>query len=250
MKNYCHLLIFAFLILSLFSCQKEKTGTLEFYGVNAISEIKSAGTMCQDAPDDFLWVTDNLEWTILDISVSQQVVDTGNPDDLEWFKIGENTEMKFWNEYTFTANNLPVGEYKSFKINFKNLNYRHAHLYADPSVTMTMLESMDSWGKPCDPDRAVPTNYFSVGGNYSLNDDSLFYLVTDSEKMGGFTINAEGTTKFYMKMNGAGGDGIEPCRFKWKDYGNIGTWDCDIDSLDFWCPPEVTTMFDFIVKYE
>ena len=126
------------------------------------------------------------------------------------------------------------------------------HLLSDPEVTMVNLEANDSWDAPCDSTAIVPINYFSEYGNHNYSqEDSMFYLVSEGEKLGGFNINQGGITKLYMKMNGYGGDGIDPCTSVWIDTNNNGVWDCGIDRLDdFQCPPEITTMADFIVEYE
>ncbi|MBN1926934.1 MAG: hypothetical protein JW798_13970 [Prolixibacteraceae bacterium] len=246
---------FFFFILCLSSlllnCDKdEKTGTLEVQCINLLDAPKSTSMECIGSEVENPWVTDNLKFTILDIYVSQGVVEEGNPDNLTWYKIGENTELKFWNEYSFTADNLPVGEYKSMKANFRNIMYRYAYLQSDPSVRFEGMENMLGWGQSCSEDAYVPTNYFSEGGNHILGPDENFMVINKNEKFDLFTIEEGQIANVYWILGQEGADTLDPCTFTWIDANLNGIWDCELDTLDFQCPEGWHSMFDFIVEYE
>ncbi len=248
--------VFSLLIASLMlvSCEKEndKTGKLIFKGVKTVPNqetLKSSRMSIKASPT--VMVTDNMKATIMELWVSQGVVEVGKPDDLKWFKIGENNTMKFIDEYQFTVDDLPVGVYRSIKMTLKNIWYRYAYPLSDPTQKIEMKQTMGSDSDPCDDeDKVVPTNYFSYGGNHNLV-GGVFKVVSEGEKVGGFEIKEGKITTVYMKLNGAGGDGIAPCTFDWLDVNSNGVWDCGVDQLEnFDCPPEVQTMFDFIIEYE
>lgn len=237
----------AFILLN---CDKdEKTSTLVVECVNYLDASKSASLGCNGLEVENPWVTDNMKFTIYDIYVSQEVVKEGKSDNLTWYKIGENTELKYWNEYSFTANNLPVGEYKSLKVNFRNILYRYAYLLSDPSIRFEGTETMDSWTLPCDEEREIPTNYFSEGGNHVL-DNGSFVVANSNEKISLFTLEEGSVTKLYWILGQEDADMLEPCTFTWFDENGNGIWDCGIDWLDTKCPEGWHSMFDFIVEYE
>ena len=91
------------------------------------------------------------------------------------------------------------------------------------------------------------TNYFSADGNHKLNDDNSYELVSEGEKLGGFNIE-EGKIAVVSWRFGAGA--TQPCITYLIDENDNLEWDCGVDRMDFWCPPEVEYMWDFIVEYE
>ncbi|MDO9154347.1 MAG: hypothetical protein Q7U47_11725 [Paludibacter sp.] len=250
-KQVLFTLLLASLILV--SCDKEndKTGKLIFRGVKSVTDQKTLRSSKSITLNTTVMVTENMKVTLTEIWVSQGLVVVGKPDDLTWYKIGENNVLKFFDEYSFTVEDLPVGVYRSIKMNLKNIWYRYAYPQSNPSQKIEMKQTMGSDNDPCDDeDKLVPTNYFSDGGNHNLV-NNVFKLVSEGEKVGGFEIKEGKLTILFMKLNGAGGDGVAPCTFEWMDINSNGVWNCGIDQLDnFNCPPEVQTMFDFIVKYE
>jgi len=183
-----------------------------------------------------------------DVWVSQGVVREGEPDNLEWIKLTKDTnyELKLFEDYTFPAVELPAGEYKSIKIKFRNIFYRHCKLISDPNVVYELLETMGSSTDPCDPADTswAPDDYFSTGGNFSLV-DGKFKLGSAKEKVGGFTIKSGKTAKILWRL---GGGVVATCVNKLIDINGNLEWDCDIDDIDIECTPEVEYMWDFVVQ--
>lgn len=197
-------------------------------------------------------ITTSLMFGIGDVWVSQSEVKAGEPDTLTWIKLTEttNTELKLFEEYTFRAMEIPPGEYKSIRISFRNIAYRYARLESDPTVIYRLLETMGSSEDPCNPDDTTWTNenYFSTDGNHVLGKDSLFRIVAEGEKVGGFTIE-EGKTTLVQWRFGAGYEG-EPCINRIIDNNNNRKWDCGIDEIQIDCPdPGPELMWDFVVEY-
>jgi len=241
--------IYAFSILFLMSCDKdEQTASLIVDCVNQMDLPKSVMLSLEPAVDN-PWITDNMKFTILDIAVSQGLVEEGNPDDLTWYNVGVNNQLKFWNEYTFFAEKLPVGTYRSLRVNFRNVWYRYAYLQSDPSVRFEGMENMLGWFRSCSEEAPVPTNYFSSGGNHQLGDQG-FFVVNEHEKIDLFSLEEGVLTRLYWILGQEGSDTLDPCTFTWYDENNNGVWDCDQDRLDFYCPPGWHSMFDFRVEYE
>ncbi|MDD2635261.1 MAG: hypothetical protein PHW82_07150 [Bacteroidales bacterium] len=190
-------------------------------------------------------------WTVGDVWVSQGEVKAGETDNLEWIRLTNvtNQESKLFEDYTFPAKEIPVGNYKSIKITFKNIFYRHVQLISDPSVKYELLETMGSWTAPCDPndDSWAATNYFSSDGNHALNTNGVFELVSQGEKIGGFNIigdkKATISWRFYAGVT-------TPSINYLIDQNNNLEWDCGVDLLIDESPPELKYMWDFVVEYE
>ena len=193
----------------------------------------------------------SLNFCIGDVWVSQGEVKAGNPDNLEWIRLTDvtNKELKLFENYIFGAKELPTGTYKSIKITFKNIFYRHVELVSDPAVKYELLETMGSSFAPCDENDTswVKPNYFSDDGNHNLNDSGVFELIEAGEKIGGFTIEKGGTVIVSWRLFA----GVtEPCiNYLFDLNGNL-EWDCGIDDLEEECPPEMEYMWDFVVEYE
>jgi len=186
-----------------------------------------------------------------DVWVSQGEVKAGETDNLEWIRLTSitNTEAKLFEDYSFTATEIPIGSYRSIKITFRNVFYRYVQLVSDPTVKYELLETMGSWTTPCDAADTTwaTTNYFGPEGNHKLNDNDLFELVSSGEKIGGFNIEADKTAIVTWRL-GAGA--TTPCITYLIDENSNLQWDCGIDRMEFDCPPEVEYMWDFVVDYE
>ena len=186
-----------------------------------------------------------------DVWVSQGVVKAGEADNLEWVRLTSttNTEATLFENYSFSAVEIPAGDYKSIKIIFRNVFYRYAQLVSDTSVKYELLETMGSWISPCDEaDTTWATiNYFGPDGNHNLNDNDLFELVVPGEKIGGFNIKAAKTAIVTWRLFAGA---TTPCITYLIDANNNLEWDCGIDHMEFECPPEVEYMWDFVVQYE
>jgi hypothetical protein len=187
-----------------------------------------------------------------DVWVSKNKVVAGEADEPEdWVRLTGNTnyDLKLFEDYTFPEVTIPAGEYKSVKINFKNVFYRYAVLASDSTTTYELLETMGSYSAPCDANDTsswVPYNYFSLDGNHKLV-DGKYVLEVPNEKLTGFTI-ADGKTAVVTWRLGAGVE--EPCTTTLVDKNGNRKYDCGIDDMEFYCPPEVETMWDFIVEYQ
>lgn len=246
-------------------CKKEsdddinkKTGMLEFKTLNPLASTKKSAIYLKSTSsnpplvgDTTITITTSLKLCVGDVWVSQGEVKEGQPDNLEWISLtgSTNTEHKLFEDYSFSAIELPAGTYKSIKIRFRNVFYRYAQLVSDPSVSYELLETMGSWTSSCDENDITwaTTNYFSSDGNHKLNDNDLYELVSEGEKLGGFNIE-EGKTAVVSWRFGAGA--TQPCITYLIDENDNLEWDCGVDGMDFWCPPEVEYMWDFIVEYE
>lgn len=186
-----------------------------------------------------------------DIWVSKGEVKNGGVDDMEWISLTgtTNLDIKRFEEYNFAAVEIDAGEYKSIKVSIRNLFYRYAQLSSDPSVVYELMETNGSWTDPCDPNDTSwsKTNYFGPDGLHYLKDDNTFELVQPKEKIAGFTIQPNRKAIVSWRL-GAGK--TEPCITYLIDENGNRKWDCGIDRMDFKCPPDVDSMFDFLVEYE
>lgn len=121
-------------------------------------------------------------------------------------------------------------------------------MISDPSVKYELLETMGSWEDVCDENDQswAVTNYFGPDGNHNLENEK-FTLVSDGEKIGGFTIE-EGKIAVVSWRLGAG---VEvPCTTSLIDQNDNLQWDCGVDKMEIDCPPEAKYMWDFVVEYE
>jgi hypothetical protein len=195
----------------------------------------------------------NLKLTVTEIWISKDEFKAGGKDNLTWIKIGENDELKNFDEYTFTAEDIPAGVYKSIKITFKNIFYRLAAYQSDISNIITMKERMGDWIGDCTDEEALaPTNYFNSSGNHNLSGEN-FIAVNPNEKLTGFEIKPGKITKLYWKLGDERPWDPYVCTFEWIDENNNGIWDCGVDRMDnFNCNmnPPLETMWIFIAEYE
>lgn len=259
MKKAKHLVLMLVIILTSVACTKESdTGILLFKTLNPVESnlksletLKSVGENPPLTGDTTATYMTSMKFGVGDVWVSQGEVIAGNPDNLTWVRLTSETNMdlKLFEDYQFDEVEIPAGTYKSIKLTLRNIFYRHVELISDPSVTYELLESMGSWTDPCNEHDTsfVAANYFSTGGNHSLNDDGLFELVSEGEKIGGFTIE-EGRRAIVSWRLGAGV--TDPCINYLIDENQNGVWDCGIDYIEDVCPPEMVYMWDFLVEYD
>lgn len=186
-----------------------------------------------------------------DVWVSQSDITVGQPDNLEWVKLTSitNTDLKPFEDYTFPAKEIAVGDYKSIKITLRNIWYRQVKLSSDPTVVYELLETMGSSTDPCNPndDSWAKTNYFGSGGNHNLDTNGNFVLASAGEKVNGFKIESGKKAKISWRL-GAGS--TDPCINFLLDLNGNRIWDCGVDDLYDECPPSMEYMWDFVVEYE
>jgi hypothetical protein len=232
----------------------KKTGTLKFKTINPVNSkevvVLKAVTNPKLTGATTEVYTTSMKLAIGDVWVSQGEVKEGVADDLEWIRLTDstNTEIKLFEDYSFSAKEIPAGTYKSIKIIFRNVFYRYAELISDPSVKYQLLETMGSWEDACDENDEswAGTNYFGPDGNHSIV-DGLFKMVSEGEKIGGFTIEAGKTAVVSWRL----GAGVTtPCTTYLIDENDNLEWDCGVDRMEFDCPPEAKYMWDFVVEYE
>ena len=238
------------LIVSLLfnACNKNDlndTGTLVFKGVKPFSVQKSAKTgfiiSSKAGSNPHVMHTANFKGFITEIWVSQELVAEGIPDDFKWYKIGESNELKLFEEYSFSADGLPAGDYKSIKMVFKNTITRIAVYQSDINKTVEMSGSITEEG--C-ADNTLITQYFSKRGNHSIGQNGLFYCASSGETVRGFKIKPDEITTIYWRL-GNPDSKITDCTFNWFDVNGNNAWDCSLDSLrNFNCTVD-TPMFSF-----
>lgn len=256
-KSVLCILLFASIILS--GCKKDeedkKTGLLKFKMLNitpaskkSILYLKSTTTNPPLVGDTTVTILRNIKVCVGDMWVSQGEVKAGQPDNLEWIRLTDvtNTQLRSFEDYSFTPQEVPVGTYRSIKMTLRNIFYWHTELATNSSVKYELLSTMGSSFDPCDENDAswAKTNYFSADGNHKLNDSNVFEVAAAGEKVGGFTIEAGKTAivNWRWLMNG--------CIFNLLDLNQNLVFDCGIDDIDMQCPPEMIHMFDFVIEYE
>jgi hypothetical protein len=233
----------------------KSNGVLQFKTINSVNSggvlaLKSVANPKLTGKTTEVYTT-SLKLAIGDVWVSQGEVKAGGADDLEWIKLTDttNTEIKLFEDYSFSPVEIPAGTYKSIKITFRNVFYRYAELISDPSVKYELLETMGSWEDACDENDEswAGTNYFGPDGNHNLSEDDTFQIVSEGEKIGGFTIESGKTAVVSWRL----GAGVTtPCTTFLIDENDNLEWDCGVDRMEFDCPPEVEYMWDFVVEYE
>jgi hypothetical protein len=265
MRTGTVLLFVAFAMIVIGGCADEggsgagdATGIIEFRTLNPLRSglskaalSKSTQTNPSLVGDTTAAYTTSFMLCVGDVWVSQQEVQAGQPDDLEWIRLttATNTEHKLFEDYSFPPVEIPAGTYTSIKITFRNLFYRYAQLVSDTAVAFELLETMGSWTDTCDLNDTswARTNYFGPDGNHALGADSLFEVVAEGERLGGFSIEAGRTAVVSWRL----GAGVtQPCTTYLIDENGNREWDCGVDRMDFVCPPEAIYMWDFVVQYE
>jgi hypothetical protein len=248
------------IVIFLTGCSEDdsKTGLLEFKTLNPVASSQKSSDILKSVSENPALTGDttntlltSLKFGIGDVWVSEGEVIVGQPDDLEWIRLTTETnyELKLFEDYQFSAIEIPAGIYNSIKITFRNIWYRHVELISDRSVKYELLETMGSSFDPCDPEDEswAKTNYFSTGGNHFLNDDNVFALASEGEKIAGFEVK-EGARAIVSWRLGAGA--TEPCINYLIDENKNRVWDCGVDYIEDECPPDMEYMWDFVVEYE
>ncbi len=264
MKNRVILSVLLCALIPMTGCTEDSvtdgedgTGILTFRTLNPLSSGSTGAGLAKTAVnppltgDTTATHMTSLKLAIGDVWVSTGEVTAGQPDDLEWIRLTSvtNTELRLFEDYSFSEVAIPAGTYRSIKLTFRNVFYRYAQLISDPSVAYELLETMGSWTSPCDENDAswATTNYFGVDGNHKINDSGVFELVSAGERLGGFTIEAGRTASVSWRL-GAGS--TQPCiNYLIDENGNLA-WDCGIDRIEFECPPDFEYMWDFVVDYD
>lgn len=262
MKNKIIRTVFFLFFVFFLACGGEETvendgknGIIQFKTINSVTSKETLALKTVTNPkltgETTEVYTTSMKLAIGDVWVSQGEVEEGVSDDLEWIRLttSTNTEIKMFEDYSFSAVEIPAGTYKSIKITFRNVFYRHAELISDPSVKYELLETMGSWEDACDENDEswAKTNYFGPGGNHSVDDNNVFQVTSEGEKISGFTIEAGKTAVVSWRL----GAGVEtPCTTYLIDENDNLEWDCGVDRMEFDCPPEVKYMWDFVVEYE
>jgi len=247
MKTKGFLLIVA-LTLLLNNCKKndsDDTGTLVFQGVPPYTTQGSAkSSSLKSTYDEITNVmhTANLKGLVTGIWVSQGLVTEGVTDDFQWYKIGESNELKLIEEYSFTVNDLPVGDYQSIKLAMKNILTRIAVYQSNINETVEMQSSISE--ESCGNDSII-TQYFSKNGNHNLV-NGIFQLSSEGENVRGFKIRPDEVTSIFWRLGGADSK-ITDCTFDWVDVNVNGVWDCGTDrTANFNCIVDMP-MFSFSV---
>jgi len=248
MKTKCIVLFFSICAIVVCSCTKKTTdpGTLVFKGVEPFPTSKSSETNLVKSSlaksNTHIMHTANYKGFITEISVSQGLVAEDVPDDFQWYKIGESNELKLFEEYLFTANNLPAGDYKSLKFVMKNIMSRIAVYQSDITTSVEMPGSIDE--NNCG-DETIITQYFSKNGNHSL-DNGVFRLDSEGENIRGFKIKPNEVTTIFWKLGGPFSK-ITDCTFDWVDVNGNDAWDCGLDRTEnFNCTVDMP-MFSFSI---
>jgi len=195
--------------------------------------------------DQTVTKTISLNLCVGDVWVSKNEVKAGQPDIAEdWVRLTSvtNREHLLFEDYSFPEIEIPIGEYKSVRLSLKNVFYHYAVLLSDSTVSYELLETMGSYEDPCDLNDTSwidsNTNYFSADGNHRLV-NGIFQLDVAGEKLTGFNITDNQNAAVTWRL-GAGLD--EPCTTTLHDVNGNRKWDCGIDTMSFWCPPEVKYM--------
>lgn len=212
----------------------------------ALRSFKSNPSLTGDSTETILT---GVKMGIGDIWVSQGIVKAGNPDDLEWIRLTDvtNMEVKPFEDYSLAPKEIPAGTYRSIKLTLRKILYWQTELASDRTVKYELLQTMGGTFDACDENDQSweKADYFSEGGCHSLDDDGKFKVDSDGEKAGGFTVE-EGKTaivSWRWLMYG--------CTFHILDLNNNQVFDCGVDDIDMECPPEMgDEMFDFVVTYE
>lgn len=249
MKKIGLLFLTGILFISV-SCNKseEDTGNLVFKGVAHLeaappSDAKSARAAFADDPPVHTMHTANMKFDVAEIWVSQDLVEDGVENDFKWHLIGSNEGLKTVDEYSFSAADLPVGEYRSLKMVFRNRVIRIA-VYAD-DLTRS-VEMAGSLNEQSGEDDTLITNYFSLNGNFSLSENK-FKLASPGEKISGFTIRSGETTTVAWRLGGPDSK-ITDCTFDWADTNGNGEWDPGEDEIgNYECTKDMP-MFSFSIE--
>ncbi len=263
MKNTLSLGVFLVAACLFISCNNEetpqKTGTIEFKCINPFADMPapsmvSVRSAFENPPltgDTTLTYMISMRWTIGDVWVAKGEVKAGEKDNLEWIRLttATNREMKLFEEYSFAPKMVPLGEYKSVKITFRNVFYRQVRLISNPEQEYELLETMGSWTDPCNAADTswAATNYFSIGGNHILNEQGYFVLASEGERISGLNILENKKAVISWRLGAGAGS---HCINYLIDMNGNRQWDCGVDKVEDECPEDMEYMWDFVVEYE
>lgn len=194
----------------------------------------------------------SMKMVIGDVWISQDEIKEGEPDNLNWVKLTPttNTEYKDFEDFSFPEVEIPAGEYKSYKYQFKNRWYRVCLSTDDRDVRYELLETMGSSDDYCDENDEswAPLSYGTPNGSFRINKKSgKFELASEGEKVGSFKIEEGKKANLFWRL-GAGEIGF--CINNLIDNNGNRKWDCGIDDVDIECPENIKYMWDFKVEYE
>lgn len=247
-------IVFIFLTAVLFtavSCNKSDgdTGSLVFKGVKTFAEaapksaVKSPRAAFADEPPVYKMHTADMLFDVAEIWVSQDLIDDGIEDDFNWHLIGESNGLKTFEEYSFSADNLPVGKYRSIKMVFRNRIIRIAVYADDLTRSVEMAGSLDEGSEG---DDSLITQYFSEKGSFKPSGNK-FKLMSPGENIKGFTIRAGKKTTLAWRL-GNPDSKITDFSFDWTDGNDNGEWDPDTDEVGNFQGPKDVPMFSFNVE--
>lgn len=222
------------LVLIVLSCNKKEendTGTLVFQGVKTIPVQKSGHVSLDKSsitePIRHAMYVANLKYNIADIWIAQDLIsDLTFNDGIKWYRIGKGNEQKLIEELKFSVDGLPVGTYRSIKINIKT-NYTLIAVYQ--TDISSIVEMPSSFYGECSGDESMISKYFSTNGQYSLAYGN-FYCVSSGESIREFKVKPNETTIVYWKQGGMDSKTTD-CSFDWIDTNGNSIWDCGIDSV-------------------
>jgi uncharacterized protein (TIGR02145 family) len=248
MNSKLLLTIVAIFFLLLNSCSEDydgETGTLIIKGVKTMPELKSAAasSITMEENGAYIMHTTDVLFSIDKIWASVDEVVEGLEDDFTWIEIGKGDGLKSVSEFLFTADNLPVGDYKSIKISFFNKIIRHAVYQSDHSKTVEMQGSL---GEESCGDNSKAINYFSKRGSFSADKNNSFQLGSSGENIRGFKISANSTTTIYWQ-SGFPGFVFTDCWFTWNDVNDNKTYDCGVDYTNEYDCSKEGAMWTFTV---
>lgn len=220
------------LAVLLASCDKDdqEYGTLVFRGVSELPDLKSEA-FCQEeytqTPNSsYLMHTTDLFVNIKEIWASQDLVSEGLSDDFTWYLIGTADQLQSVSQYLFTSDHLPVGDYKSLKMVFRNEIIRKTVYQSDHNRSVDMQGSLNE--AACGNSDLI-VQYFSKNGNHSLR-NGVFHCDAGGENIRGFKIKANETTTVYWQL-GSPGFHFTDCWFTWNDSNGNQVYDCGTDQL-------------------
>jgi uncharacterized protein (TIGR02145 family) len=229
-QNFMLMYIFLFL----FGCNNDddkEYGTLVFKGMSEIPELKSEKfcdeELSQFANSSYVMHTTDLFVNIAEIWASQELVAEGLEDNFTWYLIGASDQLQSVSNYLFTTDHLPVGDYKSLKMVFRNEVIRKTVYQSDHNKSVDMQGSLNE--AACGTNDFI-VQYFSKKGNHSLK-GSKFHCDSGGENIRGFTIKPNETTTVYWQL-GSPGFQFTDCWFTWFDNNNNQVYDCGTDQLD------------------
>lgn len=226
--------LFSALCIILIACDTNSgdSGTLLIKGVNDFSSSKKTQITALQTrnsnQNEYLMYNVSIKVDIAEVWVSQELVSEGLKDDFKWYKVGESSGLKTVDQFEFKADDLPVGEYKSVKILFRNKVVRIAAYTTDINNKVEMLSSLSEGGQG---DESLIVNYFSKRGNHSINENGIFNCNSMGESIRAFTIT-EGKITTILWMSGSPEMKPTDCTFVWHDVNGNRSWDAGEDYVD------------------